>query len=368
MIISTNRNPSLEEFKDLVNSATHLLNEDGARRTAYYLSRSPAGLEDDVTHMLKEAAYGTRFQNTVKKISGQKFPDIVAGKYYGVEVKRSASNTWKTIAGSVNESTRIKDVERIFVTYGKLVDPIEFRSRPYEECLYGVALTHYPRYQIDMELEKGATIFDKMKTEYDILRTSENPATTIMDYYRSELQNGERLWWTGAPWEEQEVPLKIRLWRTLLEHERTYLTMLGLSLFPEIFSSSSKKYERFALWLVTEKGIFSSNLRDQYTAGGQINQKIAGIDFNNIPRVFQKLIDHQLNIGEIIKNQSQEQLMETWNVRNIDADRLSQWLELASDYGKSSYSDAPDLFRVLFDKQISQDNYVSEYKENEPIF
>ena len=54
-------------------------------------------------------------------------------------------------------------IERIYMTFGKLGgNPIEFLSKPYEQCLYGIAVTHMPRYLIDMRLNQGETIFDKM--------------------------------------------------------------------------------------------------------------------------------------------------------------------------------------------------------------
>lgn len=161
MIISTNRDPNLSEFKILLGSTTLMLNDDAVKRSAYYLKRNAQLLEEDVKNILEIAAEGTKFKGTIEKISGQCFPDIVAGKYYGVEVKSSKDEKWITLGGSVNESTRIEDVERIFLMFGKLKEPIEFRSRPYEDCLSDVVVTHYPRYKIDMNLKNGETIFCK---------------------------------------------------------------------------------------------------------------------------------------------------------------------------------------------------------------
>ncbi len=185
MIISTNKEPGFDEFKELIDTVTSRLNEDAAKRASYYLERKAQLLEDDVLAFLKEAAKGTKFAGTIEKISGQRFPDIVAGKYYGVEVKSSRDENWTTLGGSVNESTRVENVERIFLTLGRLVEPIEFRSRPYEECLSDVVVTHYPRYKINMNLKSGETIFDKMGTTYDELRLSDNPIGRIVDYTKA---------------------------------------------------------------------------------------------------------------------------------------------------------------------------------------
>ena len=160
MIISGNRRPSLSEFKNLVDDATIRLNEDAMVQPDYYMSRGGELLEEDVERELKAASIGTPFQNTIKIISGRHFPDIIATDYYGVEVKSIKKNAWTSTAGSVKESSRGKKIERIFLTFGKLSSPVEFRSRPYEDCISGAAITHSPRYKIDMTLDKDETIFD----------------------------------------------------------------------------------------------------------------------------------------------------------------------------------------------------------------
>ena len=163
MIISVNPTPTMAEFALLMKRTDQLLTNDAAKRPKYYVTRNGSPLEDDVKAALDECAIGTPFENTIEKISGQKFPDIVAAKLYGVEVKSTKENHWTSTGSSILESSRVADVERIFMTFGKLGgNPIAFRSRPYEECLSGIAVTHMPRYLIDMRLNQGETIFDKM--------------------------------------------------------------------------------------------------------------------------------------------------------------------------------------------------------------
>lgn len=162
MIISENKKPPIEEFRRLMSSTDILLNNECKGREKYYSKRNGTDLEEDVYDALSRSAVNTPFENTIQLISGASFPDIVANKYYGVEVKSTIKNQWKSIGSSILESTRNQDVERIYLTFGKLGAPIEFKSRPYEECLAGISVTHYPRYQINMNLQDGDTIFDKM--------------------------------------------------------------------------------------------------------------------------------------------------------------------------------------------------------------
>ncbi len=93
MIISENRKPPLSLFRDIMTRTDVILNADAARREDYYSKRSGKAVEQDVYEAVCEAAMKTEFEGTIQLVSGASFPDIVANKYYGVEVK----STRKTI-------------------------------------------------------------------------------------------------------------------------------------------------------------------------------------------------------------------------------------------------------------------------------
>ena len=359
MIISNNRNPSLSEFKNLVDATTSQLNAEAKSNTRYYLTRNAQLLEDDVVDVLSKTARNTKFEGTIEKVSGQRFPDIVAGRYYGIEVKSSKDEKWITLGGSVNESTRVDDVDRIFLLFGKLKTPIEFRSRPYEHCLSDVVVTHYPRYRIDMNLPRGATIFDKMNTSYDDLRLSDDPVGQIVDYYKSLLSDGESLWWTGRVSHDEQTdaaPMKIRLWKTLSVGEKRELMVTGFSLFPELLQNSGqKKYERFSLWLAANHGVLSTSTRDTFSAGGQGAIRTNSSHFEKVPRSFMHIFDNRIAIALHIMSFDESVLCETWRVNRIKSDRIGQWIDCVEEacspininirallcatfYEKSSYS------------------------------
>ena len=154
MLISVNPHPTIDEFRILMRRTDEALNKDALLRPDYYVTRNGNPLEDDVKNVLEKCAKGTPFDGTIKKVSGQRFPDIVAANYYGIEVKSTKDNHWTSTGSSILETTRVNGVERIYMTFGKLGGrPIEFLSRPYEECLYNIAVTHMPRYLINMSLK-----------------------------------------------------------------------------------------------------------------------------------------------------------------------------------------------------------------------
>ena len=175
MIVLDTRTPSLSDFASLMKKTDSFLNADAAQRPGYYASRAGNPIEGDVRDALTECAKGTPFQNKIVIVSGQKFPDIVAAKVYGVEVKSTKEDHWTSTGSSILESTRIGGVERIYMTFGKLGGRPRFLSKPYEQCLYGIAVTHMPRYLINMELKENETIFAKMHIPYDELRQMDNP-------------------------------------------------------------------------------------------------------------------------------------------------------------------------------------------------
>ncbi|MGN0809760.1 MAG: hypothetical protein ACI4NQ_07325 [Christensenellales bacterium] len=345
MIVSVNPKPAMLEFVSLMKRTDAFLNHDALQRPKYYASRSGSPLEDDVKAALDECAKGTVFENTIEKVSGQKFPDIVAARFYGVEVKSTKANHWTSTGSSILESSRIADVERIFMTFGKLGgNPIEFMSRPYEECLSGIAVTHMPRYLIDMRLRKGETIFDKIGVSYDELRFMENPVAPVSEYYRSQLKEGESLWWAGNAADEA-VSAKIRIWNKVPSEERKTYTVYGCANFPEIFGGN---YDRYTLWLASQ-GVVDPHIRDQFSAGGQEPMLLSDGSIVKFPGVYRRVKN---NLRLFIKIMCQENINAFDDSSTIDAyalnKRLTAWADEVSRLSKMDYSISMDALKTMF--------------------
>lgn len=352
MIISENKKPSIDEFHKLMMATDELLNKEAIGREAYYSKRNGTELEKDVCNALERCAIHTPFEGTIQLVSGSTFPDIIANKYYGVEVKSTNKNHWKSIGSSILESTRDQTVERIYLTFGKLGSPIAFKSRPYEECLSGISVTHYPRYQIDMQLNNGETIFDKMGITYDDLRKMDNPVAPVSQYYKSQLKEGESLWWASDnDIELTEAPATVKLWNVLTPKEKNYFTVQGYALFPEILSqSSTKKYQRYALWLATNCGIINTNIRDQFSAGGRVNINTVNGFFEKMPAAFGKIEKNKDLIIETILSADKAALCEYWGVKEVKDNRIIQWCQIAASNvdNKIGYNTAYDLLGGIF--------------------
>lgn len=353
MIISNNSKPELYEFQNLMKNTDLLLNTDAEKRQEYYVKRGGKLLEKDVFDAISECAIGTSFQGTIELVSGATFPDIIANRFYGVEVKSTEKDHWTSTGSSILESTRNQEVERIYLTFGKLGRPVKFLSRPYEDCLSGIAVTHYPRYLIDMRLKKGETIFDKMGISYDELRKLDNPVAPVSKYYKRRLKPGERLWWANDT--DSTVPATIKLWTALEPEEKEELVIQGYSLFPELFNAKNpKKYNRFALWLASQKAVVNTNIRDSFSAGGQVwLPTIDGISIK-MPAVFGRVAKYHSLIEEVILSAPEEVLQENWNVSVIEDNRIKQWCVLVASEAIHGvgYKTALGVLKSIFPKYL----------------
>ena len=353
MIVSENSRPEVFEFQELMNKTDVLLNNESKGREAYFQKRTAQLLEEDVFNALNTCAKGTKFQDSIQLVSGAQFPDIVAANYYGVEVKSTIKNHWTSTGSSILESTRIPNIERIFMTFGKLGTPIEFRSRPYEECLSEIAVTHYPRYRIDMTLKKGESIFDKMGIPYDELRKMDNPAAPVAKYYKSKLKPGESLWWSPdiENIQEETVPITVKLFSSLSADEKIYYMVQMVTFFPSILGNSPNKYDNPTLWLLTQKGIISTHIRDSFSAGGQVELKTQAGIIVKMPAIFGRIEKNKDEIIETLKYASEKNLSDNWNTE-VESDRLSQWCELCavnySQGDRSKYATALSVLNNIF--------------------
>lgn len=341
MIISANPEPNRKEFDQLLNSTIEELNNQAKKSAKSISTLTGNKIEPLVKDVMSDLAIGSPFENSIELIGGQKFPDVVAKKYYGVEVKTTTQNHWKTTGNSVLETTRVDDVERIFMLFAKLASPIEFRYRPYEECLSEVVVTHSPRYLVDMNLEKGKTIFDKIKIPYDTLRNKENPIKSIVDYYKSKLKPGEDLWWIEQD-ETKSSNLVIKVWNNLSIKERQELKNKAMAHFPELFSNKSEKFGRFAVWLVTREAIVCPNIRDMFSAGGKGKVVVGKSIYNNVPRIFLNLFKNLDSIIETLILTPSVELSEYWGVKTTEERKINDWIELVNENSKS-ISDAKHL-------------------------
>jgi len=356
MIVSVNPKPTISEFRKLMQDTDCLLNADARKRPDYYRSHTGNLLEDIIKDALCECAIGSPFAGTIEKVSGQKFPDIVAAKYYGVEVKSTKEDHWTSTGSSILETTRISDVERIYMTFGKLggAQPA-FCSKPYEACLYGIAVTHMPRYLINMRLQEGETIFDKMGIPYDELRNMENPIAPVSEYYRKKLKPGESLWWAGNAADEV-VEAKIRLWKNLSSDEKKYYTAYCCANYPEIFAGD---YDRCSLWL-TSQGVVNPHIRDMFSAGGKIEIEMPNGIKVLFPGIYKRIVDHKNEIIQILSRIEPELPVMGKEMTT----RIMQWCQEVSKHSSMDFQTSMNGLSMVIFGVSAESLHLHDSKDN----
>jgi len=270
------------------------------------------------------------------------FPDICIWPY-GIEAKFTAGDAWITTGNSITEATKIKDLKKVYIFFGKQgkAGKSDIMFKPYEECLSDIVVTHSPRYKINMELPKGENIFDKMGTTYEAF-CQEDTIKVAKDYYRSILKKGEELWWIDSG-----VTPIIKNISDLDDASQERFKVEVMARFPEVFSASNRKYIKPALYLLQEYQATCSSLRDLFTAGGQVALKLLNGKTKKVPKILYHLYDNAKAIRKILTDADRDELSNTWGVKIKKSDDIiAIWLHLVDKYGKLKKGTAISIYET----------------------
>jgi len=333
MIYVNKQEVSEKDFASLLEktkqSVEKLLQSKTAPRTM-----SGEDFEDLVySHMVK-VAIGTGFEGLIEQTGPHAFPDIVARKLYGVEVKMTIGNKWVTTGNSVLETTRVESVKLVYFFFGKFGSRFAAKYRKYEECLYEVGVTHSPRYKINMDLAPGESIFDKIGVSYEEFRIKDDQIKVLKDYYRGQLKEGEELWWIDPVAEETSVSPVIKPFRLLDVQTKGRYSDEVFILFPEIFGSSTLKFERPAAYLIINYNAVSSNIRDNFSASGRENIQIDG-EKVEVSRILYNFFIRAKNIKKLLESLPKEKLSYYWKTE-AGKNPMETWKSLLIKYAKES--------------------------------
>ena len=350
MLILNTSKPTIDQFRELMSRINSTLNEEASIDPGKFIGKQGTALEPIVKEVAEKCSLGTLFEGTIQeKPTKFALPDIIASKYYGIEVKSTKGNTWKCLGNSILESTRVADVERIYLTFGKLSSPIQFKSRPYEDCLYAIRVTHLPRYMIDMDLPEGSTIFNKMNIPYDTLRQLPNPIDYVIDYYKQNLKEGEKIWWmdSGSS-EETSHPMVTRWWNLIPTVEKRFYRASIYMFFPKAISGkSSTKYIPVVEWLF-KRGIAVPNIRDLFSSGGKKDIELGNGETVEVSRIIYNLKQYKSDILDILHRTSIQDLAQIWGIE-VSSDPLGEWMRLVVNEAPDANKDAISMsLRKIF--------------------
>ena len=334
-------NKAFAEFMSLSEQEFNMRSRKDPQR---YKGLTPSKLEEVTRDLLRDVAPVTPFRpEDIDLVAGDRIPDIMASEFCGVEVKSTKDDKWTSIGSSIVESTRNVTVENIYMLFGKLGGELpEFKLKPYQECLSEIAVTHSPRYLIDMELSENETIFYKMGTTYDELRTSPEAIDQVRRYYRNKARKENKLempWWITTDNIETSKPFNITLWNTLSEEAKDDLQTKCMILFPEALNParSPTKYNQTTLWLCSYNQVIVPNIRDFYSAGGQITHVNGKAIKPTAPQVFARIVKFSKRIKKMLNDPSKElvMLIQDYNPQLLNNGNLyNNWLKICLQYAE----------------------------------
>lgn len=256
------------------------------------------------------------------------FPDIVLGEY-GVEVKFTVNDTWRSVANSVFEGFRNQDVRHIYVVFGKMGGTPEVRWGRYEECVIHVRTSHVPRFEVDLNATES--LFLKFGITYEEFSAlaEEGRMEHIRKYARSRLKPGERLWWLEpSSSEEHSLPIQVKLFANLDPDEKLTLRAEAALLCPQIVGSSRNrtKYVDPIMYLLTYHGVLTT--RDAFSAGSAAGPERGGI---YVQRALKKVESQMIEAARHLEKQL---FVEYWGEDVPPDERIDRWLTMADEYAQ----------------------------------
>ncbi|MBQ6473845.1 MAG: hypothetical protein IJJ33_17795, partial [Victivallales bacterium] len=266
----------------------------------------------------------------------QAFPDIAAGEY-GIEVKFTTDDTWRTIGNSIQENQRIETVRYVYLVFGKMGGTPEVRWGKYEASIIHVRTSHVPRFEVEIDVENNpmhVSLFEQMGIRYDDFRKLDmaEKMRFIRRYAKKKHPDG-KLWWLEGL-EEHTLPIQARLYTNLGRDEKAKLRAEAALLCPEIVKSGRcrDKYDGLVLFLLTYHGVLCHQARDLFSAGSVANPEDDDARGIYIARALHLLEDEMLKAAERLPDSL---FVGYWGECVPVEQRIAKWLEKADEIAVS---------------------------------
>ena len=261
----------------------------------------------------------------------QAFPDIALGEY-GVEVKFTLADSWKSIANSIQESQRVQSVKYIYIVFGKMGGKPEVRWGDYAKSVVHVRTSHVPRFEVELSPkgENGRkSLFELMGVSYsEFSKMGINEKMKHVRAYARRMHPNERLWWMGDENEEHTLPLNIRLYTNLPDAEKRRYRAEALLLCPQILKSgrARKKYDDAVMFLLSYHGVLCHQARDLFSAGSVANPENDDNGGLYIERAIKLL---EPDMAKAAAEMDDALFVEYWGASAPPEERICRWLEKA---------------------------------------
>jgi len=286
-------------------------------------SATASAFEKEACRQIQIATKANGVDVEVKLVSGKSFPDIVfVGTEFGVEIK-TAKKGWECLGNSVMASTLIEGVNQVYLVFGSGEEKLEVRFSKYDDSVKSVEVTHSPRYSLDMEVSQDDSYFKQIGLTLADMLSMDDPVSRVVEEAKKQLKPGEHVWWIS---DNLSAPLKINSWSDLGDSEKDDLISSAFALFPSaILKSPKADYEEFTLWLSQRKAVICSSMRDNFSAGGRVeNLDFCGYIIEDAPKILGKFRSHLPGVKNIIQTTSPEEWMLCYKCDLTDCDTFKK--------------------------------------------
>lgn len=262
----------------------------------------------------------------------QQFPDIVIGEF-GVEVKFTEKDTWRSVANSISEGARDAFVRYVYLVFGKMGGNPKVDWGRYEDCVIHVRTSHVPRFEVEIGAKSTKSLFSLFGISYESFSklSIEEKMDYVRSYARSRLKPGEHFWWLEDKEEpDHSLPIEVRIYMNLNLEEKRKLRAEAALLCPQIVKSSRSrnKYADAVSYLLIYRGVLCPQARDLFSAGSVAMRN--GIRGGNYIQRALADIEQEMNIAA---NELDDELfVEFWGESVRKEDRIKKWLERADQY------------------------------------
>lgn len=229
--------------------------------------------------------------------------------------------------------------------------PFEIKYRPFEDCVEDVAVTHSPRYMLDMDVAQNNSLFKKLGKSYDEIRRMTNPFDAFKSYMleskRNRKEDGDDsgLWWfspSASEYSKQDlaeekfasnlVNVRLKFWKDLLPEIKESIKVEMLVASPSIVEG---KYEYACQWLLQQKGVICPSFRDNFSAGGQV--VVYGV---RVPKIIGKIFDWKKEIATM------------FNAKEFSRDSFCHWEQRLNAISKFHDKEKSVLRKILKEIEI----------------
>lgn len=327
-----------QEFENILNETVLRLTAE-ARATTFSQSKI---FENRVRQILQEVVSNQQIAIDFDP-HPYGFPDIAMGEY-GVEVKFTTNDTWRSVANSVFEGLRVKGVNYIYVIFGKMGGIPEVKWGKYEDCVMHVRTSHVPRFEVEIGAKQS--LFNKMGVTYEEFKEAdpEEKMKHVRKYARGRLKEGERLWWLEDEFDQQHtLPMQARLYIHLDQQEKRKLRAEAALLCPQIVKSSrsKNKYDDVVLYILTYHGVLCSQARDLFSAGS-VALRADGTRGGNY--ILRALKDIENEMQAAAQRLDDKLFIEYWGKSCAPDLRISEWLKRSDSYA-DGWTPSDELFQ-----------------------